>query len=255
MGIIRTMQNGRPNYVPNRWMFYLRDFWPNFWSYTLGIPITLGVPVLFFSLAVNIFLIFKKKISKAYLLLILTFVAIFIILRFYPGQREAYYLLFLHPFIFIFTGSFFYLFINSKFLYLKCLGIIAFIVFLIFIFFTNLSDTHSFESHAAAVHQAKQISAEFPRSKFTLYSCKGITDYQVQAVMFILQTMGKVDNNGIKIGLLNSSCPVAIKTKYSYREKVKTINLSNIPSTLRENEWAIITMASVYDSYTKWYAK
>ncbi len=256
IGIIHTMRNGRPNYVPNRWLLYLRDFWPNFWSHTLGIPIVLGAIILLFSVGANIFLIFKKKISKAYLLLLLTFVAIFIILRFYPGERAVYYLLFLHPFIFIFTGAFFYLFINSKLLYLKYAGIIAFIIFLIFIFFTNLSDTHSFESHTTAVSQAKQISAKYPRSKFILYSCKGITDYQVQAIMFILQTMGKLDSNGVKVGIFSSSCPVAIKSKYSSWEKVETTNLLSMSdSTLRKNGWTAITLVSVYDAYAKWYTK
>src|SRR3989344_6988296 len=29
-------------YVPNRWLFYVRDFWPSFWSDALGVPVWFG---------------------------------------------------------------------------------------------------------------------------------------------------------------------------------------------------------------------
>src|SRR3989304_8427622 len=29
-------------YIPNRWLFYVRDFWPSFWSDALGVPVWFG---------------------------------------------------------------------------------------------------------------------------------------------------------------------------------------------------------------------
>lgn len=251
-GFIDTITNRQINYVPNRWLFYLRDFWPAFWSYTLGIPTLAGATVILSAILITIFYFLKKKLSSEYKMLIIPFIILFFLLRYYPGQRETYYLLFLHPFIFIFTGMIFYLFINSKRALFKYLGISVFLIFLIFIFFTNISQIHSFESHTTAVAKAKQIAASYPNKKFTIYSCKGIADYDTQAVMFVLHNMNKLDDQGIKIGLLSKNCSAVSEENPVLHTNKESLNLSSV-SERELTKWTVISEESVYNHYANWY--
>src|SRR3989344_5367997 len=91
-------------YVPNRWLFYVRDFWPSFWADALGVPVWFAT---FLIIVFSIFVIrsfYKRKLPIGMILLIAAFLFNFILLRYYWGPRFFGYLNFLRPFVFVFTA-------------------------------------------------------------------------------------------------------------------------------------------------------
>ena len=60
-------------YVPNRWLFYVRDFWPSFWSDALGVPVWFGGIIIILFIVSLIWLGWKKKLSRNLIILISAF--------------------------------------------------------------------------------------------------------------------------------------------------------------------------------------
>src|SRR3989344_3601898 len=60
-------------YVPNRWLFYVRDFWPAFWSDALGVPVWFAYLTIILFMIYLIWLGWKKKLSRNLILLIFAF--------------------------------------------------------------------------------------------------------------------------------------------------------------------------------------
>lgn len=72
-------------YVPNRWLFYVRDFWPSFWSDALGVPVWFASFLIIAFLILLVRAYYKKKLSIGMILLIGVFLFNFILLRYYWG--------------------------------------------------------------------------------------------------------------------------------------------------------------------------
>lgn len=116
-------------YVANRWLFYARDFWPKFWSETLGVGLPVTIIILISCGLLFIYLMHKKQFYKKHLMILIAFLFNYILLRYFPSQKPIYYLYFLQIFIFIFTGFLFYKFLEHK--RFKILGGLVFVAFLI----------------------------------------------------------------------------------------------------------------------------
>ncbi len=95
-------QSNNNVYVANRWLFYIRDFWPQFWSDTLGVSLLVGFLFGLLIVGVIAYLLQSKIMNKQLLLLLIAFIFNFFLLRYFPSQKPIYYLYFLQSFIFIF---------------------------------------------------------------------------------------------------------------------------------------------------------
>lgn len=97
-------QSNNNVYVANRWLFYIRDFWPQFWSDTLGVSLLVSFLTGLMVVVVIVYLLQSKIINKQLLLLLIAFIFNFFLLRYFPSQKPIYYLYFLQSFIFIFMS-------------------------------------------------------------------------------------------------------------------------------------------------------
>lgn len=51
-------------YVPNRWLFYVRDFWPSYWADVLGIPVWVTVVLIVSFLCIIGWSLYKKSLQR-----------------------------------------------------------------------------------------------------------------------------------------------------------------------------------------------
>lgn len=104
-GILDYYLYGQNNiYTPNRWLTYAGVLWPTIWGKIVGGYAFLGYVSIVFLTAITIFSLIKRKISKIILSLIISFLLMFTMLRYYKGERFESYFVFLHPFVLILTG-------------------------------------------------------------------------------------------------------------------------------------------------------
>jgi len=190
-------------YVPNRWLFYLFDFWPNFWGYVFGFPSFVGLVLGGAFVLASLALIIKRKISLVYSIVFLFFIVCFVFLRFFSGERASYYLLFLHPFLILFTGALLWQTLRIRF------GKIILGVLLIAIvaagFKIDLIHTHSVGSHTDFVNQARFLESYYPNKKFSIFACTGQYKDQIQGMVFLMSNSNSLGKD-IKIGFKDTHC-------------------------------------------------
>jgi len=243
-------------YVPNRWLFYVRDFWPAFWSDALGVPVWFGSIIIVFFLISIVWVFYKKKLSKSLLLLIVAFLFNFILLRYYWGPRFFGYLNFLRPFVFIFTT---FAIINLK--YKKAYIGLILIPFIIFFSYPRTMSELNKDPYSMWVYNGvNELEKNYPNDKFSLYICstKYNSYYNSSAfsVLLLLEMKNKYDDKGIKIGL-REKCQFPKKTAlddYPILSSVGLVDFSSASnSAILGAGWKPITFARIYNQYARWW--
>src|SRR3989338_9509001 len=74
-------------WTSNRWIIFLGNFIPQFWSYVTGIPIFLSSIAFFSSVPIILYLYIKKVLSKPFFVILLSFLALLTSLRYYRGEK------------------------------------------------------------------------------------------------------------------------------------------------------------------------
>ncbi len=91
-------------YVPNRWLTYLTNYWPETWGRIVGGPAWVG-SLIMIVFGLTILLNFKSIFRNKKLLLIMaSFAAAVLMLRYYRGNRFPYLSLFALPYLTLFTS-------------------------------------------------------------------------------------------------------------------------------------------------------
>ena len=76
-GLIFYLTQSRENvYVANRWLFYVRDFWPKFLSETLGLNLIISVLIVASLGFLFLYMGYKKLLSKKHFMIILAFILV-----------------------------------------------------------------------------------------------------------------------------------------------------------------------------------
>lgn len=255
-------------YVPNRWLFYLRDFWPSFWADALGTPIWVAVVVIALFLASIIYNLRKKTLGLPMILIILGFLFNFVLLRYYWGPRFFGYLNFLRPFVFIFTAFTVFTIGKTK---LKYFGSIVILLLIFATAFQRITFQLIRDPFTMMTYQAiADVGKKYPNRKFTLYTCGKIYRSYYNATsfstLFLLELNNKIDNNGIKLGLKNdcsypelaseSDTPKKPGEDYPLLSKTGIVDLSKASVTdLKDKGWTPLTFSSMYESYARWWFK
>ncbi len=247
-GIIFYITQGANSfYVPNRWLYYIRDFWPMFWSYVLGMPLKLGIFLGIYVELTILYLFLKRKISAAYIFLIITFGINFLAFRIFSGQREYYYLLYLHPFIFILFGLVIAYTFRLKLF--KYIGFIFLLIVLTGMTLQSIDRLRTQEDQMQFKKEARIIMNNNPNEKFVLYECSNSQRNRVRGVTFFLNNSEKISENGIKIAYSNKKCPLPpnINFQDKHLHDINVINISHISDKLLfEYGWRPVTPKTVY---------
>lgn len=249
-------------YVPNRWLFYVRDFWPAFWSDALGVPVWFGNIIIILFIVSLIWLGWKKKLSKNLVLLIIAFLVNFVLLRYYWGPRFFGYLNFLRPFVFIFTA---FAIINLK--YKKVYVGLMLLPLIVFFSYPRIeSELRQDFFNKAIKNGISELEQKYPNKDFTLYTCakRYSSRYNSAAfsTLFFLELKHKSSDKGIEIGLKNveNDCQYPKNNKLAGKEGYPLLSSIGIrdfssasSSAILEAGWKPITFSKMYDQYARWW--
>jgi hypothetical protein len=209
-------------YFPNSWTIYLKTFWPFFWSYTLGVPASVGILIIILCLLTFTILAVNNKLTKAAIPLLITFILMFIQLRFYWGERLVGYLQYLHPYIFLFTA----VLISVT---AKINKVVPIILICIIIFVCKNAVLLELKIDPFNVYVRKQADriASNMNEKISVYTCHLNNYNEVQGVAFALYSKGIVDPHGKSIGFSASRCPYPASDKIDLLSATVPVSVQN----------------------------
>ncbi len=153
-------------WVSNRWLLYVGKFWPDFWAQIIGGHIVFGYLFIILSVAFSAFLFWKKKLSRTTLALALIFFLQVVLLRYYRGEKNFMYLLYLVPLVIFFSGFV----VNKIFLLNRFLGLIFLLLVAGFALKSDLKliNTQA-NSYRLINNLAQELETKMPQEKFRLY--------------------------------------------------------------------------------------
>ncbi|MBI2613518.1 MAG: hypothetical protein HYW62_02005 [Candidatus Levybacteria bacterium] len=243
-------------YVPNRWLTYAGVYWPNSWAKIIGGELLLGYIIPVFFAIFTVIAVVRRKFSRIIFLLVLSFGFIFLMLRYYRGERIDSNIVFLHPFILIFTGWVILTTLKLN----RIAGLILLSAILIFTLRTDLSLIKNSENLTAI--QMKEwgtiLMNKFPDKKFAIYDYQYKHVHKSLPVVLFLESQRRIDGKGLKVGIYIATS----KTDFRYSGIIggsgeyQFLNLDATSSAhLSKEEWAPVNPSQVYKSTVQWYKK
>lgn len=227
-------------WVPNRWITYAFDYWPNAWSYIVGGNKYITFILIFL---VGLFSAIKLrglKYNKVYYLVTFTFLIEFIAYRYYRGQRFQYYSFFAHPYILVLSAWAIHRFIVFR----KLLGL----VFLSLILFYTLNVSfENLKERGVRLNDFKKVKdelyARYPGTKFNIYGCFSNPNATSHPLALLLYYEGRDNGDGIKIGLCED------------KEDVTWEPIVSLTNSLGKTLWYERSTYKVYYDTSEWWVK
>lgn len=244
-------------YIPYRWLFYLRDFWPGFWADTFGVPTWLGIIFIFLSIFFILKLIYQKKLSKPLIYLFIALLFNFVLLRYYWGNRYYGYLNFMRPFVFIFTGFSLYQLTkirSGKFLLLLLL------IGIIYFSFPRISNELLPDSFSAKIYKQVAIAEQkINYDKYQIYGCtkvyKGTYNSHTFSLAFTAELNKRFSKSEMKLALDSPDCDKPKTQKeYPILNDLGMLDFSKATDKdLFEAGWEPVNFNSIYDLNARWW--
>jgi hypothetical protein len=259
-------------YVPNRWLFYLRDFWPEFWAYTFGLPKIGAIGMIALSLGVLCWQTVRGKLSSVWKILLVLFAIQFLMLRYYWGERFMGYLQYLHPYLFLATAIVF-----ERLRHVRWGNVLLGIALVAFVGGTvgvSLRELKPDEFSLDAGRRAETIMREYPSEKgYRIYSCSRSGWDNTQAIAYMLYIRGKLKPDGMAIGipavcrgnLLLPESRIMVSTLPDTKKQIANsvyppiphfdaVDISAASDEVRKNAgFSEVSPMTLYDSTVRWW--
>jgi hypothetical protein len=237
-------------WIPNRWLTYAFSFWPDLWRKIVGgnywLSLFQGISLLLFGL----YHFFHKKLRKEFLLVSLSFILIFISLRYYRGERFESYYVFTHPFVFLLSGWLVLNIFNWKKLAggIFLLSLIIGSLFQIKIHYQKSTNT----LYPLVKEWEEVLKEKFPGEKFAVYDYEMSTKTQTTALSLVLDIDRLIDDGGVKIGISREEFQIPSKTFYN-KDGYSLTNISDIKK--EGDKWAFLNPSEIWKGTEEWWKK
>lgn len=239
-----------------RWLTYLGVFWPQWWSHILGGSIIMGYITIVCFLGALFYSLVKKTITKEWLILATSFLGFVILLRYVRTPIFDSYVVFTHPFVFLFVAWTIFILAKKR--------IIAAIILTVFIvggsLLKNMAEikVEGNFSNIEAKDRVKKLSEQFPNEKFAVYSYQYKWADKNLILSLYLDVESKISDEGRRVGVVVATksgefnYPVILGDDTGYQ----LIDLhSSSSSQLSQSGWARVNAEDVYLSTQEWYIK
>lgn len=253
-------------YVPTRWLFYIRDFWPSFWGETFGLSKMSGYILIVAGLGTAAWLFYKRNINPPLIAIAILFLINFISLRYYWGEKFSGYLQFFFPILFIATALIFWKLSGRKTFYI---GVVLLIIMLGFMLPSSIQRFTAFGFDQLVQSETKALIEYEPRGVI-VYNCQDEYWDRSQGVTLLLEMNNKFNENGRKVGFTDDHCtyPVPgfnpetdatpsakiIESHFPKIDNAAAVDLSSASDgALLEFGWKPIKPQNIYNSTLKWW--
>lgn len=237
-------------WTSNRWLTFLGNFFPGFWSYVTGFPFIISFVCMILAALILFGKTLRKKLQAPLFIVVISFIVLMILLRYYRGEKFFGYLQFFHPYVFIFTTLVFYYFIKlSKRLLIYVLTVLLFSLYLIPVFQQSiLSDP----LHTQTLERFRILERTFPQMKFSTYECNIYDTDRIQALTLYLYMFHKYDLNGKKISIYNQTCRYNDASQLT-NDLVDISGFDNIQ--LKQSGLRLNSPEEIYKGTARWWFK
>ena len=212
-GIVDYAQYGQYKvYIANRWLTYAGIFWPQTWATVIGVLPFTGYLSLVLVTIVTIYSVTKKKITKPIVLVLTSFLLMFIALRYYRGERFGGYYIFLHPFILTLTAWACFQLMKAK----QILGFLLLAVLVAGSTIVNMKQILPADNYTArqAEGWSNLLIKTYPYEQFAIYEAGNGTPSKSLPLVLFLDSKNKINDNGHKISF-GSPPETAIKAHFT----------------------------------------
>lgn len=185
-------------WIPNRWLTYLFDYWPQTWANIIGGQRAIGFLLIGLLGILTLAKLKEFKKQSIFYLVAVTFILEVIAYRYYRGERFFYYSFFAHPAILVLSATCIQKIWQAK----KIVGLaITALVIATTIpqSFKNLKEPGvSFRE----INSLKQeIYLSFPNQKVDIYGCRENTTSISHPLALFMYLEGRNETSGVKIGV------------------------------------------------------
>lgn len=240
-----------------RWLTYGGVFWPNAWAVVIGGQKILGYLFFFGSFLTVIWALLKKKVSSFWALVLCSFILMIVMLRYVRTPLFDSYLMFLHPFIFLFSAFFIYQLVKKH---------IFFSVIIIVIIYINLMTTVKNITSATndtsnrALFWFNLLLKTYPNKQFFMYDYRyGHGPFSLPLI-FYMQYYNKLSVNGYKISFGKPDSKYDPQEANSFPEiqgNTMGFNLIDVNAStaaqLKQTHFVPIDPEYVYHATQDWY--
>lgn len=237
-----------------RWLTYAGVFLPGAWGHIVGGNIIAGYMLSGISGFIFLYDVIKKRVKKEWLIISMSIIPMFIVIRYTRTPLFDSYLMVLHPFIFLLSGWAIYKTFEKRF----ALGLL----FLGIIFFGSMIRTMP-EIYQVENATAKQINGymnvltkKYPGDKFAVYSYRyQWTDKNLPLSLF-LNAKNLSYDKGVRIGVVYATMSGEFKNPIISGKKTgyQFIDLqSSTSSQLAKAQWVLVNSRQIYEATEEWY--
>jgi len=236
-----------------RWLTYAGIFWPKAWALIIGGNIIIGYIILVFVIFFSAINAYKRRISKEWYIIIFSFLAMLIMVRYARTPLYDSYLLIIHPFIFLLTG---WVILNC-FKLNRILGILLFLIIVAFSFNKDIHEImNATNSTALRAEKDRSILVErYPNTRFAIYDYKFQTPGISEPLTLFLDEKNIIDDNGIKIGVTTATFSAKIKLQIVYNKGgYYLLDISSLnKAQLASYGWESVNPSAIYRNVEEWY--
>lgn len=224
-------------YVPNRWLTYATQYWPDAWSYIAGGNKYLGAAVIGFLGVFTVLNLKKFRQNKTFYLVAVTFIFEVILFRYYRGERFQYYSLFAHPAVILLTAWV----CAQIFKCQRLLGVSFTLVIIFFTFKIALIDLNNRQVTLKEIQFVRsEIYAKYPNQNFDIYGCSFGVEIG-HGLALLMYHDGRNATGGIKIGVCKP------------KNNIFWATLTQQDVTSQNNPWLHKTTSYVYSDIEEWW--
>ncbi len=245
-------------YVPNSWKIFLFQDMSYFMGNVIGGSKIAGFIVMF-SLGFAFLLgIFKRKIKLPIFILFIIYFGLFLMNRFYHGQRSEGYLLYFLPFVIILVSWGFNLLLEilakNKIRYLVyfviVLAVFGNLLILRKIYKVQVSNLETFNT------PIMDLQNRYPGEKFSLFDLKAKNGNLTFPLSLVMSDIGVQSPDGIKVAV--NCVPEVVCDDSEAVTRIgglPVVNLSGVSDSEIKKEYAEMNREAVYDDLIGWSKK
>lgn len=239
-----------------RWLTYAGVFWPKAWAYIIGgYPVVGYIETICLSLVI-LYGLFKRTILKEWYILIISFLSMFILIRYTRTPLFDTYLISTHAFVIMLTGWAIFLIYKKNIL----LGLTVLIIVIAGSIHKDIKQIIGGTNYTPLrAHGWRNLLINtYPDQKFSMYDHGYRSTSSSLPLVLFLDEKEKLSDNGYKIGF-GSKPHVAIQAHKEIKGNKVGFVLRDLNSSssadLKEEGWAFINPSQIYKSTTEWYKK
>ncbi len=246
-------------YVPNSWRLFLFNYLPSYWSFVVSGYAASALFVMTVTFIVVCVSAIRRKISGIMVAFSIIFAILLFVNKFYKGERSEGYLIYLSPFIILFTAwSIEKLFqVSGKRIYLR-LGQLIGIIVLLIILTGNFLQIKHYENSKNIKHELDTtisfLIKKYPDTKFVIYDYRNRAGAVSQPLGLFLKLQDKTDSQGMPIGFTCSGgdCPQKLPVIATLAGRPIIDMSSVINRDNKSSNWVKVNQENMYDDLIGW---